>query len=742
MSKSVKSDRIAKLLATEDLSVRHSVTAKTASFDTNNRILTLPVYLVQNDDVHDMMTGHEVGHALWTKSIDWMTALTNDYNKDILNIVEDARIEKKIKIRYPGIVRNFIEGYNILAGNKFFYDDESQIVDMQFIDRMNLYFKLGLSAKVKFNAEEQELIEMVADCNSWKDVLAATRAIMEFTAQEMRNAEAEEDDGEGQEGESMEMSPDNGFGDIMGMSNEELSDELDFQNMKSETQEKFDENAEKMTEGEKNEAKTKWKTEELHYGRLPKANLGTVVVPYKKIIKDLDYDIEYSRNYAILQAESHDGVGSLGVKEKHFYNNMDGDYVTFSTIDSRYKTFRQKTAKIVNYMVKEFERKKAAAEYRKEHISKTGVLDVNKLFSYKYNEDVFLKNIIRPDGKNHGMIFLLDWSASMTDNLGPTINQLLALIWFCKKINVPFEVYAFTNCYRTDREDTFADYGIQRFSKKPGEIQHGNDTCFNLLQLFSTKMNAADLNKMCKQLYTFAHAYNGLKYSGSRLGMGSTPLLEGLACLTEIVPMLKNNYNLDIVNMFVLTDGDGNSRFNIVTKESGEREGVGEQLVLENPATKQSYHTGELGRSLRNQGSYNYNNSWIKMKGQEYAVLNIIKEIPGVNIVGIFLDGTSMNGRYNKHVHDKFMPTRMWSEMKRKHIEQRKEMKKYGFTSHKWMSFDAFYIIPAATMRDKTEELAITSDMKPGQMKRIFGQHQKKKWNSKVFVNRLMEIIC
>ena len=130
------------------------------------------------------------------------------------------------------------------------------------------------------------------------------------------------------------------------------------------------------------------------------------------------------------------------------------------------------------------------------------------------------------------------------------------------------------------------------------------------------------------------------------------------------------------------------------------------------------------------------------MKGQEYAVLNIIKEIPGVNIVGIFLDGTSMNGRYNKHVHDKFMPTRMWSEMKRKHIEQRKEMKKYGFTSHKWMSFDAFYIIPAATMRDKTEELAITSDMKPGQMKRIFGQHQKKKWNSKVFVNRLMEIIC
>ena len=65
MTQSVKSDRIAKLLATENLTVRHSTTAKTAFFDTNSRVLTLPVYLVKNDDVHDMMTGHEVGHALY-----------------------------------------------------------------------------------------------------------------------------------------------------------------------------------------------------------------------------------------------------------------------------------------------------------------------------------------------------------------------------------------------------------------------------------------------------------------------------------------------------------------------------------------------------------------------------------------------------------------------------------------------------------------------------------------------------
>ena len=141
MNNSIKSDRIAKLLATEDVTVRHSMSDKTASFDTINRILTLPVYLVKDDNVHDMMTGHEVGHALWTDATDWSDALMDDYNKDILNIVEDARIEKKIKMRYPGIVRNFIEGYKVLAAKKFFYDDPSQVAEMQFIDRLNLHFK-------------------------------------------------------------------------------------------------------------------------------------------------------------------------------------------------------------------------------------------------------------------------------------------------------------------------------------------------------------------------------------------------------------------------------------------------------------------------------------------------------------------------------------------------------------------------------------------------------------------------
>ena len=70
--------QLAKLLATEDITVRHSATATTASFDVKNRVLTLPIWTVAEDikkDVLDMMTGHECAHALWTNVEDWEKAV-------------------------------------------------------------------------------------------------------------------------------------------------------------------------------------------------------------------------------------------------------------------------------------------------------------------------------------------------------------------------------------------------------------------------------------------------------------------------------------------------------------------------------------------------------------------------------------------------------------------------------------------------------------------------------------------
>ena len=59
----------------------------------------------------------------------------------------------------------------------------------------------------------------------------------------------------------------------------------------------------------------------------------------------------------------------------------------------------------VAYLSKEFEMKKSAAVYARAFISKTGVLDTSKLHTYKFNEDIFKKVTVTPDGKNHGLIY-------------------------------------------------------------------------------------------------------------------------------------------------------------------------------------------------------------------------------------------------------------------------------------------------------------------------------------------------
>ena len=46
--------QLAKLLATEDIIVRHSTLAKTASFDIKSRVLTLPNWSMADNDVVDI----------------------------------------------------------------------------------------------------------------------------------------------------------------------------------------------------------------------------------------------------------------------------------------------------------------------------------------------------------------------------------------------------------------------------------------------------------------------------------------------------------------------------------------------------------------------------------------------------------------------------------------------------------------------------------------------------------------
>ena len=94
----------------------------------------------------------------------------------------------------------------------------------------------------------------------------------------------------------------------------------------------------------------------------------------------------------------------------------------------RFNDFKKSSNKEVNYLVKEFEMKKSADSYARQATAKTGVLDTSKLHTYMYNEDIFRKVTTIPDGKNHGLVFVLYWSGSMNNILEDTLKQLFQLV--------------------------------------------------------------------------------------------------------------------------------------------------------------------------------------------------------------------------------------------------------------------------------------------------------------------------
>ena len=121
---------------------------------------------------------------------------------------------------------------------------------------------------------------------------------------------------------------------------------------------------------------------------------------------------------------------------------------------------------------------------------------------------MFKKVNILPDGKNHGLIFILDWSGSMANTLLSTIKQLFNLIWFCKKVNIPFDVYAFTNNYLEDRSKGYK----ARINWDEITYQEVQDNMlvispdFNLLHFLTSDTRKAELDDQMSSLYRIAYS--------------------------------------------------------------------------------------------------------------------------------------------------------------------------------------------------------------------------------------------
>jgi len=595
---------LAKLLATENLIVEHKK-CETAQFNVETRVLTLPIWENFSNVIYDLLVGHEVGHALFTPNEDFTQIKAP---QSYLNVTEDARIEKLMKRKFPGLNKTFFRGYNELADRDFFGIEDTDVSTMTLIDRINLYFKGN--PDIQFSDEEKSFVEMTGASETFDEAIEAAEAVYAFMKEQKKKEEDKKDietppmgnqgggsDPENQstdaetseEGESEESS----MGSSGSHGGEDISEEINIDDVLTD---------ESLQEKLK-EAASRFGTDYQYY-EVPQVNLDSVVVPNKEVW-DCAYDFweaEYERAFPIWE--------------------------------QKYLEFKKDIQKEVNYLVKEFECKKSADSYARATTSRTGVLDTTKLHTFKFNDDLFKKVTVLPDGKNHGLIFVLDWSGSMGHVLNDTVKQLLSLVFFCRKVKIPFEVYSFTNEWFKN-DDTGTMYSDRsRWNDTPhmtpAQGSLAVNKWFNLLNVLTHKVNAQDFERQCKGLFILS-----MGVWPQKLGLSGTPLNEAIISLHTIIPKFKKENRVQKLHVSILTDGEaaGVPYFSWIQRKDDE-------------GYWGNVHTREDVGFIRNRKNGHVYQICERFTGMTKALLTHLSDLyPEMNLIGFRLVGS---GEFNR----------------------------------------------------------------------------------------------
>ena len=718
VSHEIKS-QLAKLLATEDLVVEHKK-VRTASFNVHTRVLTLPMWEKASNIVYDLLVGHEVGHALYTPDIDW--SKDRVIPPSFVNIVEDARIEKMMKRRYGGLSKTFFAGYQELSDEDFFEVEDEDISKMSLADRANLYFKIGNYVDIPFaNQEEDRLIQAVANCETFDDVLDVSEEIYNYCKETQENNSvdlkptSQNQDPNGQQDSDQQQDKEwftEENPDEKGEELERTDPDLDTPSYQQEDQPSdnepevktdaaFDKNIEDLIDD--------LSTTENNYVELPKLDLNKIIVDTTKFH---DY---LNKSFDDMQEES----DSRHIMYERTPVNI------YEIADTQYKKFKKSAQKEVSYLVKEFECKKSAASYSRATTARTGVLDCSKLHTYKYNEDLFKKVTTLADGKNHGLVFVLDWSGSMSGTLLDTIKQLFNLIWFCKKTNIPFEVYAFTNNWREPdpNHNGYFKMPDPSYELKDGILQVSKD--FNLLNMLSNRIKTSEFENCMKNVWRLCAAYSNTSSMydvPSHAGLSGTPLNEAIVCLNQILPDFKKKNKLEKVQCVILTDGEAhplNRHVEISYAYNKEESFIGTRSVYPNATFLRDR---KLGKTYC--FGYGYH------KFTETLLNNLRDRYPDINFIGIRVLGPREA--------TKFMQMYLKSE---EFLNAEKSWKNNRSFSMKNVGYTAYFGLSSNGL-SQNSEFEVNDNATKGQIRSAFKKSLNSKKMNKKVLSEFISLVC
>ncbi len=683
-------DYLARLLAKENLDVIHG-NFSTASFDVEGRVLRLPLWKDKGKAVYDLLVGHEVGHALYTPIDGWHDSekVIPGVPRDMINIIEDIRIEKKIQSTYPGIVRAFKQGYKVLFDDNLFGTEGKDITTYNFMDKLNIYSKGRGYVGVEFNPTEKMFVDLAMGVETWEDVLKACTEINDW----LNNKEDYEDD--------EEQEPQNTIG------GDENGDQDD------------DEKTTQQSSNESNQMDESGSDTELNEGD-PIDEIDPEESLTDKAQRDNEGDLlekdEDGRQPTYSSGMSDDTINKLIVtydKLRKDRLEIAGAYI-HPELPGLYKMMLDSgVTKTVNLMAREFERKKAAWEYSRSTEAKKGSLNTNKLHQYQYSEDIFLSVNRLAQAKSHGMFMLIDFSGSMNGILKDVIKQTITIALFCKKVNIPFEAYSFTT--RGNNKEV-----------NLGENDIENVTSLKLVNIISSRLKKKDFNESLMNIFAIAEASDWsspLRYShmSNYDRMGGTPLVQSLIASEKIINKFRAETGVQNMNVMILTDG------------------MGDSIRVNNEYRTETF-TQRDGLKIK------FGNKFIEGKDRDEIQSNTIKllgKLTNSKVLGFFL----CDGKYDFNNGYSVTNIDSWGVGKdsKKEIARKKWTTEGVITYKNVGGYDEYFIVKVGGKKVPTEfEVVDKKGTGIGikDIKREFRKFNKNAKNSKQLVNKITDAVA
>ena len=719
---------LARLLATENISVEYG-DYPTASFHPKRRHLELPNWSHTSNNVHDLLVGHEVGHAVFTPIYE--NKLFTDIDEQrpglvhmYMNVVEDARIEREIKSKFPGLKRSFFRGYKTLFEEDRFKIGDRQPDDFNLLDRINLFFKVGNHIQIPFSEEEKPFVDRIENTKSFDEVMDIVRDLYEYSKkkaeekqQEMEDSETsdhkfqlkgDDDTEEGYEDFDSVPNPmenplennDSGDGDDQSSESEDSPEDNNgnselgnnsqddiFDSLQSETSKGLSDSLQDMVDRQSGN----WNDNSVpYYFYIPKVNSDDFIVPLNEV---------------------HQHIGA-------YYQHTSQD----ENLKSDFVKFKRDNQKVVNYMAKEFDLKKNAEQMSRVSVSKTGVIDVNKLHSYKYNDDLFRRVTSIPGGKNHGMVIFVDWSGSMSDSITNVIRQAMTLAMFCKKVDIPFNLYGFTdNSMLYDELEDVQEKGLVRYGFPHVSYRHKDLKIqnFRLREYLNSSLNNRAFDKAMYNMFLLSVSFENGHWANVPFNeqLSSTPLNDAIIIAHDLIPKFRQSYKLEKVTSIWLTDGDSNSADYRYTGHGSPLDNYTysyHKRIVVNRDTKVQYQAKSRSEMTN-------------------ALLESLRESTQIETVGFFV----LSRQGVRSVRNR-VPINNINEAKIKSINRTKSA-----IFHDVQGYSEYYAIKGGSdLETETEELNLERGAKKGKITTAFKKHTKNRTAERVVLNSLVDLIA